>query len=50
MPRAKPKAHDLTNEQVAQRMFPKQAREAVRAEAQKARKPKAKESTKKDSS
>jgi hypothetical protein len=50
MPRAKTKAHDLENEQVAHRMFPKKVREAVLAEAQKAKKNGAKSSTKKDSS
>jgi hypothetical protein len=50
MPRAKPKAHDLANEQIAQRMFPKKVREAVLAEAQKTRKTGQKKSTKKDSS
>jgi hypothetical protein len=46
MPRRKPKAHELTTEQVAKRMFPKEAREAVRSEAQKSRKPASKSSTK----
>jgi hypothetical protein len=50
MPRAKPKAHSLTTEQVVKRMFPKEAREAVRSEAQKSRKTRGKKSTKKDSS
>ncbi len=38
MPRAKPKAHDLTTEQIVKRVFPKPAREAVVLEAKKARK------------
>lgn len=42
MPRRKPKAHELTTEQAVKRMFPKKAREAVRAESEKARKPKKK--------
>jgi hypothetical protein len=50
MPRRKPKAHELTTEQAVKRMFPKEAREAVRSESLKTRKPRAKESTKKDSS
>jgi hypothetical protein len=36
MPRRKPKAHELTNDEIARKMFPKKAREAVRAEALKA--------------
>lgn len=31
----KPKAHDLTTEEAVKHLFPKEAREAVRAEAQK---------------
>jgi hypothetical protein len=50
MPRRKPKAVELTTEQVVKRMFPKEAREAVRSEARKTRKTGAKKSTKKDSS
>ncbi len=48
----KPKAHDLTTEQAVKRLFPQEAREAVRAEAQKAPKPgsRAEKSTSKDSS
>jgi hypothetical protein len=39
-PRSKPprEAHELTTDQLAKRLFPKKAREAVLAEAQKARK------------
>jgi hypothetical protein len=36
----KPKAHELTTEEVAKRLFPKKAREAVRAEAERAKSPK----------
>jgi hypothetical protein len=50
MPRRKPKAAELTTEEAVKRMFPKKAREAVRAEALKGQKTGAKESTKKDSS
>lgn len=46
MPRAKPKAHDLTTEQAVKRMFPQEAREAVRSEAKKSRKQRAKVTTK----
>jgi hypothetical protein len=42
MPRRKLKAHELTTEQIAKKMFPKKAREVVRAEAEKAPKPKGK--------
>jgi hypothetical protein len=49
MPRHKPKAHELTTEEAVKRMFPKAAREAVRSEAQKAPKTRAKASTKKHS-
>ena len=45
MPRHKPKAHELTTEQIAKKMFPKKAREAVRLESEKSRKPKKKQST-----
>jgi hypothetical protein len=38
-PKAKPKAHELTTEQVAKALFPKKAREAVRAEAERAKSP-----------
>lgn len=47
--KAKPQAHELTTEQVAKRLFPKRAREAVRSEAERAKKP-GKKSTKKDPS
>jgi hypothetical protein len=50
MPRRKTKAHDLTTEQALRKMFPKPVREAATSEAQKARKPTEKASTKKDSS
>ena len=43
MPRNKPKAHELTTEQIARKMFPKKVREAVTAESQKASKPAEKE-------
>jgi len=39
MPRRKPKAVELTTEQLAKKMFPKKVREAVAQEAEKARKP-----------
>jgi hypothetical protein len=39
MPRRKPKAHELTTEQLAKKMFPKKAREAATQEVQKAKKP-----------
>jgi hypothetical protein len=39
-PKVKPKAHELTTEEVAKRLFPKKAREAVRAEAERAKRPK----------
>jgi hypothetical protein len=39
MPRRKLKAHELTTEQLAKKMFPKKVREAATAEAEKARKP-----------
>ncbi|HUB36387.1 MAG TPA: hypothetical protein VL972_06140, partial [Solirubrobacteraceae bacterium] len=45
MPRRKPKAHELTTEEAVRRMFPKPAREAVRSEAKKTRKPARKPST-----
>jgi hypothetical protein len=38
MPRKQPKAHELTTEEAVQRLFPKKAREAVRSEAERARK------------
>jgi hypothetical protein len=50
MPRHKPKAHELTTSEAMRKMFPKKAREALALEAEKARKPKEKASTKKDSS
>jgi hypothetical protein len=48
----KPKAHDLTTEQVVKHLFPKEAREAVALEARKGRKAPvtADESTEEDSS
>lgn len=46
MPRHKPKAHELTTEDAAQKLFPKKVREAVKLEAQKARKTKEKSATK----
>ena len=53
MPKSTPKppreAHELTTEQVARKLFPKKAREAVLAEAQKAKK-QGKQSIPKDSS
>jgi hypothetical protein len=39
-PKAKPKAHEMTTEEVAKALFPKKAREAVRAEAERAKSPK----------
>lgn len=39
-PKAKPKAHELTTEQVAKRLFPKKAREAVRAAVERDKSPK----------
>jgi hypothetical protein len=39
MPRRKPKAHELTTEQLAKKMFPKKARELAAQEVEKARKP-----------
>jgi hypothetical protein len=46
MPEQTPKppreAHEMTTEQVARKLFPKKAREAVLAEAQKAKKPRKK--------
>jgi hypothetical protein len=42
MPRRKPKAQELTTEQVAKKLFPKKVREAAKQEAEKARKPKEK--------
>jgi hypothetical protein len=52
MPDEKPKAHDLTTKQLAERLFPKEAREAVALEAKKPKPGRAagKVSTKKDSS
>jgi hypothetical protein len=50
MPRRKPKAHDLKTDEVMRKLFPKKAREAAALEAEKARKPTEKASTKKDSS
>jgi len=38
-PKAKPKAHEMTTEEVAKALFPKNAREAVRAEAERAKSP-----------
>lgn len=46
MPRHKPKAHELTTEEAARKLFPKKAREAAQLEAQKARKTKGKPATK----
>jgi hypothetical protein len=34
-----PKAHEMTTEQAAKALFPKKAREAVRAEAERAKSP-----------
>jgi hypothetical protein len=45
MPRPKAAAHELTTEEVAKRMFPKEAREAALAEAQKAPKTEGNKST-----
>lgn len=45
MPRHKKKAHELTDEEALRRMFPKKARETVKAEGQGARKSKAKTGT-----
>ena len=45
MPRRKPKAHEMTNDEIARKMFPKKAREAVRAEALKAPKTRGKMET-----
>lgn len=39
-PKPKPKAHEMTTEQVARALFPQKAREAVRAEAERAKSPK----------
>lgn len=39
-PKPKPKASELTTEEVAKRLFPKKVREAVRAEAERAKSPK----------
>ena len=47
MPRHKPKAHELTTDEAVRKMFPKKAREAVRAEALKGQKTGTKKSTKK---
>lgn len=46
MPRHKPKAHELTTEDAARKLFPKKVREAAQLEAKKARKPKEKPATK----
>jgi hypothetical protein len=42
MPRRTPKAHELTTQEVARKIFPKKAREMVVLEAQKSSKPAAK--------
>jgi hypothetical protein len=47
MPRRKLKAHDLTTDEAMRKMFPKKARDAAELEAQKARKPEGKTTTKK---
>jgi hypothetical protein len=39
-PKPKPKAHELTTQEVAKRLFPKKAREVVRAEAERTKSPK----------
>lgn len=36
-PKEKPKAHEMTTEEAARALFPKKAREAVRAEAERAK-------------
>jgi hypothetical protein len=46
MPRHKPKAHELTTEEAARKLFPKKVHEAAKQEAQKALKTKGKPATK----
>jgi hypothetical protein len=46
MPRHKPKAHELTTEDAARKLFPKKVREAAKQEAEKALKPKGNRATK----
>jgi hypothetical protein len=38
-PKTKPDAHELTTEQIVKHVFPKKAREAVKAEAARAKSP-----------
>jgi hypothetical protein len=39
-PKSQPKAHEMTTEQVAKALFPKKAREALRAEVEPTKSPK----------
>jgi hypothetical protein len=50
MPRRKKKAHELTTEQLARRVFPKDVAKAAKADAAKARKAEGKTTTRKQSS
>lgn len=45
MPRRKKKAHELTTEEAMRKMFPKKAREHIKAEGEKAQRSKAKTGT-----
>ncbi len=49
MPRRKKKAHELTNDEIMRRVFPKEVVRAAKEEVEKARKSGEKKSTRKDS-
>jgi len=50
MPRRKKKAHELTTDEAMRRVFPKEVVKAAKQEAEKARKPEGKTTTRKQSS